>query len=88
MAKGKKSGSILRKPELGSGAVLQFAQAKSKTGSLKVTDSGKRSFLAPEGDKRLTINLRNDVHKRLRIVAVERDTTIGEIIEDLVAKHL
>ena len=47
-----------------------------------------RSRQPPSGDKRLTINIRSDVHKKLKIAAVERETTVGEIVEKLVKKHL
>ncbi len=47
-----------------------------------------RVFFAPKGDKRLTINLRKDLHKKLKIVAIEKGITVGEIIEHLVEEHL
>jgi len=42
----------------------------------------------PEGDVRLTANIREDLHLKLKIVAATRRTTIGELIEDLVEHHL
>lgn len=48
----------------------------------------KRAFVAPEGYRRLTINLPEALHKRLRLVAVERDTTATKIIEALLVKDL
>lgn len=42
----------------------------------------------PEGDVRLTANIREDLHLKLKIAAAHRRTTIGELIEMLVAKHL
>lgn len=42
----------------------------------------------PEGDVRLTANIRQDLHLKLKIAAAHRRTTIGELIEMLVAKHL
>jgi len=47
-----------------------------------------RIFFAPEGDKRLTINLNADLHKKLKIAAIEQDITAGEIIEKLIKKYL
>ena len=52
------------------------------------TASNTRIFFAPEGDKRLTINLNADLHKKLKIAAIEQDLTAGEIIERLIEKHL
>jgi hypothetical protein len=37
---------------------------------------------------RLTANIRQDLHLRLKIAAAHRRTTIGEIIEELVEKHV
>ncbi len=42
----------------------------------------------PEGDVRLTANIREDLHLKLKIVAATRRTTIGELIEELVEHHL
>ena len=42
----------------------------------------------PEGDVRLTANIREDLHLKLKIVAATRRTTIGELIEQLVEHHL
>lgn len=46
------------------------------------------SGLVPEGDVRLTANIREDLHLKLKIAAAHKRTTIGELIEMLVAKHL
>ena len=42
----------------------------------------------PEGDVRLTANIREDLHLKLKIVAATRRTTIGELIEELVERYL
>ncbi len=42
----------------------------------------------PEGDVRLTANIREDLHLKLKIVAATRRTTIGELLEDLVERYL
>ena|SRR6266542_201658 len=42
----------------------------------------------PEGDVRLTANIRQDLHLKLKIAAATRRTTIGELIEALVEKYL
>lgn len=42
----------------------------------------------PAGDVRLTANIRDDLHLRLKIAAARQRTTIGELIEKLVEKHL
>ena len=42
----------------------------------------------PEGDVRLTANIRQDLHLKLKIAAATRRTTIGELIEGLVEQYL
>jgi hypothetical protein len=39
----------------------------------------------PEGDVRLTANIRSDLHLNLKIRAAQERTTIGELIEQWVA---
>ncbi len=46
------------------------------------------SGLVPTGDVRLTANIREDLHLKLKIAAARRRTTIGELIEELVDKHI
>jgi hypothetical protein len=48
----------------------------------------KISGLVPEGDVRLTANIRQDLHLKLKIASAHRRTTIGEIIEELIEMHL
>lgn len=62
-------------------AALAFAEAGKSA-------ADKRAFLAPEGYRRLTINLPEALHKRLKMAAVERDTTATAIIEALLLKDL
>lgn len=75
------------------------AAARSSSGTRKAGQKspgkGKGSAKArptsgqvPEGDVRLTANIREDLHLKLKIAAAHRRTTIGELIEMLVAKHL
>jgi len=52
------------------------------------TGAQKVSGLVPDGDVRLTANIRQDLHLKLKIVSAQRRTTIGEIIEELIQSHL
>lgn len=86
--------TTLAKPKLGSKTAsevaLAFAEAGTapeKTGGKKVA-AEKRAFFAPEGYRRLTINLPEALHKKLRLAAVEQDCTATEIIERLLTKEL
>jgi hypothetical protein len=38
--------------------------------------------LVPEGDVRLTANIRQDLHLKLKIRAATERTTVGELIEE------
>lgn len=85
--------TTLAKPTLGSKttseAALAFAEAGApeKTGA-KQAAGEKRAFFAPQGYRRLTINLPEALHKKLRLAAVEQDCTATEIIERLLLKEL
>jgi len=71
-------------------AKKKAAPAKKKAPVKQVAPPpvGRRSGLVPEGDIRLTANIREDLHLRLKIAAAKQRTTIGEIIEDLVEKYV
>ena len=86
--------TTLAKPKLVSKttaeAALAFAEAGAateKTGA-KQAAAEKRAFFAPEGYRRLTINLPEALHKKLRLAAIEQDCTATEIIERLLIKEL
>ncbi len=46
------------------------------------------SSAVPEGDVRLTANIREDLHLKLKIAAARQRTTIGELIEQWVENYL
>ena len=73
-----------------SDAALAFAEAgaAAETTGAKQTATGTRVFFAPEGHRRLTINVTHEMHKKLRLMAVEQDTTITEILTRLVEREL
>jgi len=48
----------------------------------------KVSGLVPVGDVRLTANIRQDLHLKLKIASAHRRTTIGEIIEELIENYI
>ncbi|NYT79862.1 hypothetical protein H0A71_23135 [Alcaligenaceae bacterium] len=70
--------TLSKKPD----AALDFAEANIK----KARES--RVFNAPEGYRRLTINLREDLHKKLKIAAIEQDSTATDIIMQLLEQEL
>jgi len=77
--------SSLAKPTLDNKAQLADAFAKGNTTkSTKVT----KIFHAPEGYRRLTINMREDIHKKIRMKAIEQDCTVTDIINKLLEKEV
>ncbi len=79
--------STLSKPTLvNKEAALAFATSTAKKQATEA--ASKRVFFAPEGHRRLTINVTHEMHKKLRLMAVEQDTTITDILTKLVAKEL
>ncbi len=67
-------------------------ETKSRAATRAAARPGRNAKTAPgpvpEGDVRLTANIREDLHLKLKIVAATRRTTIGELIEELVEHHL
>ena len=86
--------TTLAKPTLAnkskSDTALAFAEAGAATATtgVKQVAAEKRAFFAPEGYRRLTINLREDLHKKLRLTAVEQDCNATDIIVRLLEKEL
>lgn len=72
MAK-KRVATALRKPILDTAAVMKFAEGGRTTGN--------KSGRVPLNDVRLTVNMRQDLHLKLKIKAAEERTTIGELVE-------
>jgi hypothetical protein len=68
-------------------AAMMFAESISTTKQSKDAIEV-RGTVAPAGFKRLTINLPEELHKKLRLKAVEEETTATEIIERLLNQGL
>ncbi|HBA89311.1 MAG TPA: hypothetical protein DCZ75_15385 [Geobacter sp.] len=51
-------------------------------------DTKGASGLVPVGDVRLTANIRQDLHLKLKIASAHRRTTIGEILEELIERYV
>ena len=83
--------ATLKKPTLSNDAVRAFAEgatgANPKTAKgrgaarAESAPAGQKSGLVPEGDVRLTANIRADLHLALKIRAAQERTTVGELIE-------
>lgn len=85
--------TTLAKPTLikfKSNAALAFAEAEAddvKTAAYQETIE-RRAFVAPKNYRRLTINLPEDLHKKLRLAAIDQDCTATDIIERPLVKEL
>jgi hypothetical protein len=77
--------STLAKPTLDNKA--QMAEAFAK-GSPAKPEKVTKIFHAPDGYRRLTINLREDIHKKIRMKAIEEDCTVTDIITKLLEKEV
>jgi hypothetical protein len=67
---------------MGTVRVIKNANVTIKSEGLTVSGQ------VPEGDKRLTANISHKTHTKLKMTAVLRETTIGELIEELVDSSL
>ena len=77
--------STLANPTLENKAQMAGASAIGSTAkSAKVT----KIFHASEGYRMLTINLRKDTHKKIRMKAIERHCTVTDIITKLLEKKV
>jgi ParG protein len=72
----KTSGKKMTSPGAGKKPLLRKPAARLATGPV------------PDGDVRLTANIRQELHLKLKIAAATRRTTIGELIEELVEQYL
>ena len=83
----------LAKPSLAKIQAFAEGATGSKSGAGTVTPmaarktapTGQKSGLVPTGDVRLTVNIRSDLHLKLKIRAAQERTTIGELIEQWIA---
>ena len=71
-------------PKTGKGGPVRGGRNKVPKPQAKTYAAG----LVPAGDVRLTINIRQDLHLRLKIAAAHERSTIGEIIEELVEQYV
>jgi len=94
--------SHITKPTLNTQEAIKFA-SESIESEKSCRDKDKGNYLAktalirshvqkisfaPEGDRRLTINIKEDLHRKLKIMAIDNETTVGEIIERLVLNYM
>ncbi len=92
--------ATIKKPTFNAEEALSFATGGDKPKAKKAIAKPKKvakkapgkadskSGLIPEGDVRLTANMRGDLHMKLKMKSVQERTTIGELLETLVDKYL
>lgn len=84
--------ATLKKPTLDQVRAFAEGPTSAQTGVTKgkgaaraeAAPTGQKSGLVPEGDVRLTANIRGDLHLKLKIRAAQERTTVGELIEQWV----
>ncbi len=77
--------TTLKKPAaLNPDAVRAFAEGDQGKAKAVPKATGQKSGQVPEGDIRLTANIRADLHLKLKIEAAKQRTTVGELIERLI----
>jgi len=76
--------TTLTKPTLSK--VSELATAFAETGTKPTAET--RIFHAPEGYRRLTINITHELHKKLKQAALDADTTATDIVEKLLLEKL
>ncbi len=67
---------------------LSQGESTSEQGKRPQTAKTQTSGLVPAGDVRLTANISEEHHIKLKIAAAKQRTTIGELIEQLIDKAL
>ncbi len=81
--------SIKKPTRASTAAFIEGGKAETPTKAEKAPAASQGlSGKVPTGDVRLTANIRGDLHLRLKIRAAIERTTIGELIEDLIDKHI
>ena len=79
-----KKTTTLAKPTLSKVSELATAFAEAGTKPAEAT----RIFHAPEGYRRLTINLTHELHKKLKQAALDADCTATDIVEKMLLEKL
>jgi hypothetical protein len=75
----------LTKPKVPVSSILEFAEGADTTTHKEVKKTSRTTAgMVPLGDIRLTVNVRADIHQRLKIRAVQERTTVGDLIEEWV----
>jgi hypothetical protein len=69
----------LKKPTLNTAAALDFAEQKP-------TSEKQTSNQVPAGDVRMTANVSKAHHRKIKMAAANQETTIGELLEQLIDK--
>jgi hypothetical protein len=80
--------TALKKPAASAAPIMRYAQGRQEHRRKPAADLSATSNFPPEGSTRLTINLRKDLHTRLKVASARQNETIGLILEQLIEKHV
>ena len=67
---------------------VQLADAFAKGSTAKSAAKATKVFHVPDGYSRLTVNLREDTHKKIRIKAIQQDCTVTDNIAKLLEQEV
>lgn len=88
-ARARATGGTRNQPRTKAAAKAETAQPRQPTNQkAPALTRSRTSSAVPEGDVRLTANIREDLHLKLKIAAARQRTTIGELIEQWVESSL
>ena len=91
-----KTQAVTRKPKLDTDAAKAFANPGRAMESVLIEAYADKPAPSaakytggaiPDGDVRLTANIKRSLHLKLKIAAAEQRTTIGELLENLIEAH-
>jgi hypothetical protein len=82
MSKRKKP--VIQKPSISE--VINFAERRAPEKG--TPPSNPNSRFPPQGDVRVTINMRSDAHLKLKIAAAKARTTVSDLVEELVDRYI
>ncbi len=69
----------IKKPTIDTAAAMNVAEQKP-------TETKQTGNQIPLGDVRLTANISKAHHRKVKLAALHQDTTIGELLEQLIDK--
>jgi hypothetical protein len=77
-----------KKPAASTARIPRYAQGRQEHRRKPAAGLSAASNFPPAGSTRLTVNVRKDLHTRLKVASARQNETIGLILEQLIEKHV